>query len=141
MSFLLKTFCRGLFTNGAGTGDHALDPRLASRVYAIPFDRVWNQAVELTNTGLPRWKLIYADDHEGIIRAEVVATRLRPALRVTIRIGLDLDAQTCVAAEALAPERRVDFGASARALARFLGALDQALARVAATPSLAAAAS
>lgn len=134
MKYFLKTFWRGLFTNGARTGDTVYAPRLDDRVYDIPFDQVWSHAVELALNGLPRWRLIYADDHEGIIRAEVMAARFRPALRVTIRIGLDADAQTCLAAEAVAPESRADLGAAARALAHFLGNLDRILERDAVRP-------
>lgn len=132
MRRFLQTTWRGLYSNGARTGEDVASVWLRGRTYAIPFDRVWRQALELGRDGLPRWHLQFADDYEGVIRVEVAAASLRPALQVTIRIGLGIDAQTRVDAEAQAPGRRADLGASARALARFFAALDQALARPAA---------
>lgn len=129
MSFL-RTFGRGLFTNGARTDAAKPAAGLRGRVYPIPFDTVWHLALGLAEGGLRRWSVTESDDGDGIIRAEIASFLLRPDLEATIRIGLDADAQTRVDAEALAPGRRIDLGASARVLARFLDALDRELEKV-----------
>lgn len=128
MSLLLDTMFRGLLTNGAETRDGATAPWLRGRTYAIPFDRVWHAALALADGGLPRWRLLEADDYEGVINAEITAARLRPATRVVISIGLGTDAQTRVDATAYAPGRRGDLGMSARALALLFTELDRSLA-------------
>jgi hypothetical protein len=134
MNWFLKTAWRGLHHNGAETMAEAPEPWLRGRTYAIPFDRVWQAALELAQGGLPRWSLIDADDYEGVIRVEISEAFLRPATRVTIRIGLGIDAQTRVDATAHAPDRRGDLGMSTRAVALFFSALDRAVAGGAARP-------
>jgi hypothetical protein len=124
---MVQTAWRGLRTNSAETAPDRDDTWLRGRTYAISFDRVWNASLELAQAGLRRWHLLAADDYEGVIQAEIGAARLRPATRITIRIGLGADAQTRVDAAAVAPGRRGDLGASTRAIAQFFMALDRAL--------------
>lgn len=128
MSWTFKTALRGFVTNGAETNEAAADPRFRGRNYAIPFDRVWHAALALAQGGLPRWKLLEADDYEGVIQVEIAAARLRPLTRVTIRIGLGVDAQTRVDMTAHAPDQRGDLGRSARAVILFCNQLDRTLA-------------
>ncbi len=129
MRWFLRTAWRGLKTNGAETAEDAAAPWLRGRTYGIPFDRVWHTALALADGGLPRWSLLEADDYEGVVQAEIAAAYLRPATRVTIRIGLGVDAQTRVDAAASAPDRNGDLGTSTRAIALFFTRLDRALAR------------
>ncbi|HEX7117609.1 MAG TPA: DUF1499 domain-containing protein [Longimicrobiales bacterium] len=116
-------------TQGAvATSATATDPRLRGRTYAIPFDRVWTEALALTDGGLKRWRLLHADDHEGIILADATTALLRSTTGITINIVLDENAQTRVDAKAANRSGRADLGASARQLARFFRALDSAVA-------------
>jgi len=105
----------------------AEDARLRGRTYAIPFDRVWTQALALAAGKLRGWSVVSADDVEGEIRAETRGL-LGGASDVVIRIGLDRDAQTRVDVTSASRNGRVDFGANARRIVRLLRALDRALA-------------
>lgn len=119
---------RAFTRNIAVTGPHADDPRLRGRTYAIPFERVWQAALALTGGGLRRWTLVHADDEEGIIRAQAEPVVLGATAEVTIRIGLDADAQTRVDARARSRRGVVDFGANARRIGKLFRGLDHALA-------------
>jgi hypothetical protein len=119
----------------AASGDGATDPRLRSRVYAIPFEQVWQAALRLAGGRLRGWSTVHADDHEGTITA--VARGLAGAEHdVLIRIGLDADAQTVVEAEVTARKPGSDLGRAGRRLRRFLCALDAAAAPAANRPGL-----
>lgn len=120
----------GLTRNMAFTEPNAEDRRLRGRTYAIPFDDVWRASVSLVAQGLSRWELRHSDDQEGIIRGEVHGRLKRFDSLVTIRITLDMDAQTRVDALVAAREGRGDMGTSARRLRRFFSALDRELERV-----------
>jgi hypothetical protein len=128
MKWFIQTIWRGLWRNSARTVEAATIPSLSGRTYAIPFDSVWLAALDLARGGLPRWSLTEADDFEGVIRAEIAPASLRPATRITIRIGLGVNAQTRVDADAHAPDRRGDLGMSTRAIGQFFTALDRTLA-------------
>jgi hypothetical protein len=107
----------------AVSGDDATDPRLRSRIYAIPFEQIWKAALSLTGGRLRGWSTVHADDHEGTIAA--VSRGLAGAEHdIVVRIGLDADAQTFVNAEVTARKPGTDFGRAARRLRRFLCALD-----------------
>jgi hypothetical protein len=111
----------------AVSGDDATDPRLRSRIYAIPFEQVWKAALSLAGGRLRGWSTVHADDHEGTIVA--VSRGLAGAEHdVVVRIGLDADAQTFVEAEVTARKPGTDFGRAERRLRRFLSALDAAAA-------------
>jgi hypothetical protein len=113
----------------AATAADAADPALRSRTYAVPFDQVWQEACRLLSGGLRGWTLVHADDHEGVI--EAVARGITGGEHaVTVRIGLDADAQTYVHAAATARKDGIDFGRARRRLRRLLSALDTAVARM-----------
>jgi hypothetical protein len=111
------------------TAAEAADPRLTGRTYAIPFEQVWRAALGLAEGGLRRWRLLAADDQEGLIRAEIHPLLLGPISDVTVHIGLDADAQTRVDAEAASRAGRPATRTHARRIGRFFATLDRALAR------------
>ena len=117
-----------LLQKSAATSPDAADPRLRGRTYAVPFDRVWTEAIALTGARLDNWSLLHADDFDGVIRAEATARLFRSTADISIRIVLDENAQTRVDAEAVNRSGKIDLGASARHLIRFFRALDAALA-------------
>lgn len=129
MSLFLNRVWRGLTANAATTAPDATDPRLRGRTYAIPFEQVWQAALALADGGLPRWRLLKANDHDGIIRARARTALLGLEADVTIQIGLDADAQTRVDARAARRAVRADLGVNARRIASFFRALDRDLAR------------
>jgi len=128
MSLGLRRLWMGLTKSGAATSPNAEDPRLRGRTYAIPFDVVWAAALAVADGGLPRWRLVEADDHEGVIRAES-DTGLGAPSDIVITITLDANAQTRVDARAAYRGTRGDMGACTRRIARFFAALDRDLAR------------
>lgn len=110
------------------TAPHAPDPRLRGRTYAVPFEDVWQAAMELTGGKLFRWTRHDADDTDGIIHAS--SKSLTGAIHdITVRVTLDENGQTRVDASAQAHRRLADFGASKRRLRRFFRKLDRTLAR------------
>lgn len=126
---LARRLWLALTRSGAQTSPDSGDSRLRGRTYAIPFDRVWTESVALVDGGLARWRLVEADDYDGVIRARAKAALLRSTADVTVRVALDADGQTRVDARAANVTERVDLGAGARHLARFFRALDAAVAR------------
>jgi hypothetical protein len=108
-----------------GTNPRAPDLRLRGRTYAITFDRVWNAALALAGGGLPRWRLLAADDEQGTIVAEVTSTLWRRPRELRIRIGLDANGQTRVDVQSVSGGR--DWGSNARRIQRFVLALDRKL--------------
>ena len=125
---VVQKFLMGVKQKSAATDANAEDPRLRGRTYAIPFDRVWNEAVSLASGGLRRWRVLNADDHEGVIQALATTSIFRSTASVTIRIVLDENAQTRVDARAENVSGRTDLGACARHIGRFFRALDAAVA-------------
>ncbi|MSR35836.1 MAG: DUF1499 domain-containing protein [Gemmatimonadetes bacterium] len=117
----------GLTQNRAETDPRASDERLRGRTYAIPFGRVWNAALVLCGGGLPRWSVVSADDHEGVIRARAVTRVFRRLDDVRVTIGLDENGQTRVDVASIALHRKRDLGSNARRIQRFLRALDEKL--------------
>lgn len=124
---LVDAVVRGLTRNVAFTSPADDDPRMRGRTYAIPFEDVWQASLALVDGGLRGWELLEADDREGIIRgvARGIADRFTSA--VTVRITLDVDAQTRVDALSAARSGRYDLGHNARRLRKFFRALDSAL--------------
>lgn len=118
---------RGLTRNVAFTTPDSEDGRLTGRTYAIPFEDVWQATLNLIQNELRYWNLISEDDREGIIRAEVKGRVERLQSSVTIRIGLDPDAQTRVDALAACRTGRADLGVNARRLGRYFRELDSRL--------------
>ncbi len=125
----LQSLWVGLTRNVAFTAPTSDDPRLRGRTYAIPFDDVWRASVRLVAGGLRHWELLESDDEDGIIRGAVHGRIHAFDSAVTIRITLDLDAQTRVDALAAALTGGGDLGAGVRRLRRFFAALDGELGR------------
>ncbi len=118
---------RALTRNRAETAEDLVDSRLCRRIYPIPFEQVWQAALGLA--GHRRgWRVLEADDLEGVIRAEA-RTLLRFVDDVVIRVGLDANAQTRVDMASASRKGKADFGKNARRIGNFLRALDRELAR------------
>lgn len=112
----------------AQTDSRSPDPRLVGRTYAIPFDRVWSEALALAGGGLSRWRLLDADDERGLIRAEATSRVLRRVGDVQVRVSLDANAQTRVDLISVSRGGKGDLGANARRIGRFTRELDRRLA-------------
>ncbi len=118
---------RALTRNRAETAEDLLDSRLRKRIYAIPFEQVWTTALGLA-ARRRGWRVLHADDLEGIIQAEV-RTPLRFVHDVVIHVGLDPNAQTRVDMTSASRKGKADFGKKARRIGKFLRLLDRELAR------------
>ena len=128
MSVFFRRIGHAISRNRAATGHDHWDPRLRGRTYHVPFEQVWQAALALASGGkggLRRWKLVQADDYEGIIDAEVRTFWLRFVDDVRINVYLDDDAQTRVDVVSKSRKGKADFGANARRVARFLRSLDR----------------
>lgn len=110
------------------------DPSFGRRVYAIPYQRVWTEAMRLATSKSPRWVLLESDDESGVIRAEAATPVLRSVADVEIRVGLDPNAQTRVTMVSRSRTGRWDLGANARRTRRFFQALDRSLEKTAPSP-------
>jgi len=102
------------------------DRRLRGRTYAIPYDRVWREALRLAVTRRT-WEIERADDREGVIEAVARTPVFRFSDDVEIRIGLDENAQTRVDLRSASRKGSSDLGTNARRIARFLKHLDKRL--------------
>ncbi|HEX6066804.1 MAG TPA: DUF1499 domain-containing protein [Longimicrobiales bacterium] len=125
MSLLARRMGYALTRNRAATGHDHWDPRLRGRTYHIPFEQVWQAALALASGELRRWKVVQADDTEGIIDAESKTFLMRYVDDVRIHVYLDEDAQTRVDLVSQSRKGRADFGTNARRAAHFLRALDR----------------
>jgi hypothetical protein len=121
---LLTAVRSGLTRNHVMTAPDSHDPRLRGRTYAIPFEAVWQASLRLAHGELRGWSVLDDDDQEGTIRAVVRGRIARLESEVTVRISLDVDAQTRVDASAGSPAVRGDLGVNARRLGRFFRRLD-----------------
>lgn len=117
----------GFWTTSASTRPDHPDPRLRGRRYAIPFQRVWTEAVGLISNRSRSWTLIEADDQNGLIRAEAKTLVLRFVDDVEIHVSLDADAQTRVDVSSRSRQGKTDFGTNARRIRRYLRRLDRGL--------------
>jgi hypothetical protein len=115
------------------TAVDAAEPHLRGRTYAIPFERVWQTALELARTQLKGWTVEGADDYEGIIRTRARST-VGGEHEIDIHVSLDDDAQTRVDLE-VRPLKVADFGRATRRIQAFFRALDNAILPAAARPS------
>ena len=127
MSLLARRIGYALTRNRAATGHDHWDPRLRGRTYHIPFEQVWQAALALAGGELRRWRIVHADDTDGIIDAEAKSLLVRYVDDVRIHIYLDEDAQTRVDLVSQSRKGRADFGTNARRAAGFLRALDRKL--------------
>lgn len=119
---------RSFTGHAAETAPAAPDPGLRGRTYAIPFDAVWNAAVELASGGLGGMALIRADDRAGTLVAEATTRILSRVDDVRIRVRLDDNAQTRVDMRSSSRRPKADLGRNRRRIAAFFRALDGALA-------------
>ncbi len=124
---LVDALVRGLTRNAAFTSPGAQDPRLKGRTYAIPFEEVWQDSLDLVGGGMKGWKVLEADDQEGIIRGVARGHLERLTSAITIRITLDVNAQTRVDGLSASRVGRADLGVNARRLHRYFTALDRRL--------------
>ncbi len=115
-----------LTRNFAQTGANAEDRRLRGRTYHIPFARVWDTAVALSQE-MPRWNVLTANEDKGLIQAEARTRLFKFTDDVTIRIRLDDNALTRVDLRSASRRGVHDLGTNARRIARFLERLDQRL--------------
>lgn len=112
----------------AWTASDASDPRLRGRTYGIPFQQVWEEALQLV-AAHPRWTILRSDDEEGVIEAVAETVVFRFVDDVRIRITLDEDGQTRVDLTSESRRGLTDFKTNTRRIGRFLHDLDQALER------------
>lgn len=115
--------------NSAVTSPNAEDPLLRGRIYAIPFEDVWQGTLRVVRERLRGWSLDSADDQEGRVVARVQGWWKKLHGVVEITITLDADAQTRVAAQAVTRDTNRDWGVNARRLRQFARALDREAAR------------
>lgn len=125
----MRRLVLALSRNYAETAINEADPRLRGRTYAIPFEQVWQAACSLANGGLRGWRILQADDYEGIIQAESTTLVLRFVDDVLVRVYLDKNAQTRVDMQSRSRKGGVDFGTNARRIRKFFRALDRRLAQ------------
>jgi hypothetical protein len=122
----------GLTQNWAQTDRLSPDAALRGRTYTIPFERVWNAALELAGGGLRGWKVVHHDDQGGHISAVAPRRLIGRAADVLVTVRLDADGQTRVDVESTTVAAKRDFGSNRRRIRRFLSALDQKLGATAA---------
>ncbi len=118
---------KGFTERAARTSPDSDDPVLAGRTYAIPFDSVWNAALELSSGGLKGWTLVSSDDQLGVIRADVRGPLLPLEANVLVSVILDPNGQTRVDMSALGNHRWGDLGVNHRRIKRFFRSLDLSL--------------
>lgn len=124
MSPLPRRLLGALGSTSAETRPEAADPDLRGRTWAVPFEDVWEAAVELAGGGLPGCSLRRANDRDGIIIAEARA-RFAGVSDFTISVTLDADAQTRVDARSISREDRADLGSNARRIRQFFDLLEE----------------
>ena len=113
--------------NRAGTGPAHEDPRFRGRVYGIPFEKVWNEALRMAGGGIRGWSIHRASDQDGRIEAEAVRLITRSVDDVEVRITLDSDGQTRVDVTSRSRSQRPDLGANRRRILHFLREMDSRL--------------
>lgn len=112
--------------------DHP-DTDCRGRTYAIPFDPVWNAALEIASGGLSRWTTANADDQSGRIEARVEGLMIKMPATVRIAVTLDSNGQTRVDMTVSPDRSGTDLGAGRRRLRRFFRELDSRSGATAAT--------
>ncbi len=117
---------RALTQNGAETDPRSEDPRLWGRTYAIPFDRVWTEALEIARSSRG-WTIVDSDDLAGVLRCESETLFRRRVDDVFVRIVLDENAQTRVDVTSRSRSAGGDLGVNVRRIGRFIKKLDRLL--------------
>jgi hypothetical protein len=107
------------------TAADAAEPHLRGRTYAIPFEHVWQSALQLAGSTLKGWSVASADDTDGILKA-TARSAVGGAHEIDIFVSLDEDAQTRVDVE-VRPLKSGDFGRATRRMQAFFRALDKSL--------------
>ena len=123
---------RPVTPRAAETDPHHADPRLRGRTYAIPFDAVWSAAVDLAGGVLRGWRIVEADDQDGVNLAEAVTLVFRWVDDVRVDVALDENAQTRVDVRATPRGGSIDLERKRRIIRRFLRKLDRRLGATAA---------
>ena len=113
--------------NQAETDATSADRHLRGRTYAIPFDKVWQAAMQVVGASLHGWVLVSTDDTEGVIEALTRTRILGLQGRARIKIRLDENAQTRVDVTSASHAQFGDFGRNRRTIRRFFRLLDQHL--------------
>lgn len=121
----LSRFWSALTKNRAQTHPRHPDPTLRGRTYAIPFARVWAEAVAMASGDLRGWTLLEADEDLGVFRAESKTPILSFTDDVQFRISLDENAQTRVDMTSESRVGRGDLGVNARRIRKFFRVLDK----------------
>lgn len=117
------TFHRWMGENVADTRD-ADGPE--SRVYTVPFARVWDQLLELIRRQR-RWTLAHKDEDLGMLTVRCQSLMLRFIDDLTLWVQLDENGLTRVEARSTSRMGRGDLGTNRRRIERLLGRLDSAL--------------
>ena len=126
-SVYIESALRGnLIQNRAETDPWSDDPRLLGRTYAIPFDRVWRDCLELVSKR-SRWELLHTDDLAGIIRVRCTTPVFRFKDDLEIGVLLDENGLTRVDLRSRSITGRRDLGVNARRIGSFLFRLDKRL--------------
>ena len=123
----MKRILKGLIENQAETDATSADNHLQGRTYAIPFDKVWQAAIQVARGGLRGWSLVSADDQEGVIETSTRTSILGLQGRARVEIRLDENAQTRVDVASASHAQLGDLGRNRRAIGRFFRILDQHL--------------
>lgn len=114
-----------LSQNRAATHPEHDNPRLRGPVYAIPFARVYQAALQTAEA--LGWTITDQDPRAGEFYAEARTRMWKFTDDVWVRIWLDEDAQTCVDVASASRVGRGDLGTNSRRIARFLHQLDARL--------------
>jgi hypothetical protein len=123
----LRELLLALREDRAETNPASPDDRLVGRTYAIPFDRVWNAAVDVANEGMRGWSVASADDLSGLIIASTATRLFNIRDDVRVRIRLDENGQTRVDVNSRSRTEKASLGRHRRGISRFLARLDQRL--------------
>lgn len=124
----MNRIVRALTRNVAETSWEADDPRLRTRMYRIAFDDVWYAAL-LVAGSLPGWKVLRADDREGLIVVEARTKPLGMVDDVLVHVHLDENGRTLGDMRSSSRFGVGDFGGNARRIEQFFEALDDQLER------------
>ncbi len=83
--------------------------------------------MNLAGGGLPRWRVVNADDQKGTLDAVATTFLFRKDEDVHIRVSLDDNGQTRVDLESASRAGRADLGRNARRIVAFCRRLDALL--------------